>query len=89
MWQVVALTSVPTLNFLKRILRIQSFGVPLKDLKRYQQVIGLPKFSAVTSGELTSSYMSTVLLQWYGFASAEKIKRHHIKNRILSPTLIL
>lgn len=62
--QYVAFTSIPTLNFLKRNLNTQSLGAPRKLRKRYQHVIGLPRFWFVTSGDATSSYMSTVLLQW-------------------------
>lgn len=54
-WQVVALTSMPTLNFLNLTLRIQSLGVPRKARNRYQQVSGLPQVSLFTAGEDTSS----------------------------------
>lgn len=61
--QWLALSKLPTLNLLNLMRSIQSLGVPLNDLNRYQHVIGLPTLSCVTSGLDTSSYMSTVLLQ--------------------------
>lgn len=53
--QWLAFNKVPTLNLLNFIRSIQSLGVPRNERKRYQQVIGFPTFSEVTSGLDTSS----------------------------------
>lgn len=69
-WQSVAFSRFPTLNFLKRKRKTKSRGAPFSVRKRYVQVNGRPTFCVVTSGELTSSNMSTVLLHWSFTASA-------------------
>lgn len=54
---------VPILNFLKRNRSTQSRGAPRKLRNLYVHRSGLYRLAGVTSGDETSSYISTVLLQ--------------------------
>lgn len=62
--QCVALIRAPTLNLLNLSRSTQSRGAPLKLRNLYQHVNGRPLLKRVTSGDATSTQMSTVLLQW-------------------------